>query len=131
MSLRTLAASTPVHVAFGFAAMGGWAVWVNAGHGTGAALLAGLVQGSISGALTFGLKGCVDWMRPRMRGPLAYVLPALIALMGSATLLILAHGVTGTPRIWATIAVPLIVSSSYILIYNILRQRAAERTPHA
>ncbi|MFX0542245.1 hypothetical protein ACEWPM_010995 [Roseovarius sp. S4756] len=131
MSLRRLAASTPVHVAIGFAAMGGWAVWANAAHGAGPALLAGLVQGAISGALTLGLKQSVDWMRPRMRGPLAYVAPPLIAVICSALILITAHGLAGTPEIWTTIAVPLAVSFSYIFAYNILRQRASERTPHA
>lgn len=111
--------------------MGGWAIWANAADGMRAALLAGLVQGAMSGALTLGLKRSVDWMRPRMRGPLAYVAPGLIAVMCSATILILAHRISGTPAIWTTIAVPLAVSSSYILICNILRQPASQRTPHA
>ncbi len=127
MSFARLATSTPVHVACGFAAMGGWAIYANAAHGVRAALLAGLVQGAISGALTLGLKRSVDWMRPRMRGFLAYVAPPLIAGICSAMLLILGHGLSGTPEIWMTIAVPLIVSFSYIFAYNILRQRRAER----
>lgn len=126
-----LAACTPVHVACGFLAMGGWAVWVNSGHGAQAAVTAGLVQGTISGALTLGLKRTVDWLRPRMRGALAYVAPPLIAAGCSALLLILAHGLAGTPRIWATIAVPLIVSICYIFTYNILRQSQSDRTPYA
>ncbi|MFD0859404.1 hypothetical protein [Roseovarius aquimarinus] len=131
MSLERLAARTPVHVAIGFLAMGGWAVWANAVHGTGAALLAGLVQGSLSGALTLGLKRSVDWLRPRMRGPLAYLAPPLIAGGCSALLLITAHGIAGTPELWATVAVPLAVSFSYIFAYNILRQRRTERSRDA
>jgi mannose/fructose/N-acetylgalactosamine-specific phosphotransferase system component IIC len=94
-------------------------------------LIAGLVQGTVSGALTLGLKQSVDWLRPRMRGPLAYIVPPLIAGGCSALLLMTAHGIAGTPEIWTTIAVPLAVSFSYILIYNVLRQHHFERTPHA
>ena len=130
MSASRFAGSTPVHVAIGFCLMGAWGVWANAAHGTGAALLAGLVQGSISGGLTFGLKRAVDWMRPRMRGVPAYVVPPLIAVTCSGLLLILAHRLAGTPELWMTIAVPLIVSSSYVFSYNILRQYRRERTPH-
>ncbi|SMC79904.1 hypothetical protein [Primorskyibacter flagellatus] len=111
--------STPLHVAVGFLAMGGWAVFANAGHGLRAMLLAGLVQGLISGALTLGLKRSVDWMRPRMaRGP-GYWVPPLIAICGSALLLVLTHWLSDTPEIAATIAVPLGVSLSYIFAYNI------------
>ena len=131
MSFARFAASTPVHVAIGFAAMGGWAVWANAGHGLHAALLAGLVQGVLSGALTLGLKRSVDWMRPRFAGLLAYLLPPIIAGGCSATLLITAHLLAGTPEVLVTIAVPLIVSLTYIFAYNILRQRRAERMRNA
>ncbi|MCQ0090792.1 hypothetical protein FGD77_03285 [Roseovarius sp. M141] len=120
-------ASTPLHVALGFAAMGGWAMWANAAHGPRAMLLAGLVQGAISGALTLGLKRSVDWMRPRFQRAPGYWAPPLIAICGSALLLVTAHGLAGTPEIAATIAVPLAVSVSYIFAYNILRQRAAAR----
>lgn len=127
--IARLMASTPVHVAVGFLAMGGWAVFANAGHGTRAMLLAGLVQGMISGALTLGLKRSVDWMRPRMaRGP-GYWLPPLVAISVSALLLVSAHWLCGTPQIAATISVPLCVSLSYIFAYNILRQSRAGRRP--
>ncbi|MCR6644022.1 MAG: hypothetical protein NVV62_05605 [Terricaulis sp.] len=56
-SFRQWAAqSTLAHVAFGFLAMGGWALFANREHPLEAMLLAGLVQGTISGLLTLGLK---------------------------------------------------------------------------
>lgn len=120
--MSRLMASNPLHVAVAFLAMGGWAVFANAGHGLRAMLLAGLVQGLISGALTLGLKRSVDWMRPRMaRGP-GYWVPPLIAISGSALLLVLVHWLSDTPEIAATVVVPLGVSLSYIFAYNILRQ---------
>jgi mannose/fructose/N-acetylgalactosamine-specific phosphotransferase system component IIC len=131
MSLARLAASTPVHVACGFAAMGGWAIWANAGHGMRAALMAGLVQGALSGALTLGLKRSVDWMRPRMAGLAAYLLPPAVAAGCSTMLLVLAHLAAGTPEVAVTVAVPLAVSVTYIFAYNILRQRRTKGVRNA
>lgn len=115
-------ASTPLHVAAGFIAMGSWAIFANSGHGLRAMLAAGLVQGLVSGTLTLGLKRSVDWMRPRMARGLGYCVPPLLAICGSAILLVSAHWLSGTPEIARTIAVPLGVSLLYILAYNILRQ---------
>ena len=82
MNIQRLISSTPLHVAVGFLAMGGWAVFANAEHGTRAMLVAGLVQGLISAALTFGLKYCVDWMRPRLSRGIGYWVPPLVAVCG-------------------------------------------------
>ncbi|WP_412074319.1 hypothetical protein [Tritonibacter mobilis] len=128
MNIPHLMAATPLHVAVGFLTMGGWAVFANAGSGLRVMLLAGLVQGLISGGLTLGLKRSVDWMRPRMARGLGNWMPPLIAICGSAFLLVIAHWLSGTPEIAATIAVPLGVSLSYIFTYNILRQRRAYPT---
>lgn len=122
MNIQRLISSTPLHVAVGFLAMGGWAVFANVEHGIRAMLVAGLVQGLISGALTFGLKYSVDWMRPRLSRGLGYWVPPLGAICGSALLLVVTHWLSGTPEIAMTIAVPLGVSLSYIFTYNILRQ---------
>lgn len=135
MNIQRFITSTPLHVAFAFLAMGGWAVYANSGFGLRAMLLAGLVQGLISGALTLGLKRSVDWMRPRMaRGP-GYWVPPLLAICGSALFLVSAHWLAGTPQIAATVAVPLGVSFSYIFAYNVLRQNRAgpefhKKEPH-
>ena len=113
---------TSVHVIFAFVAMGSWAFYANIAHPTPTPLIAGMVQGIISAALTLFLKGSVDWMRPRFSYTLGYFMPALIAVCASAALLITAHSVAGTPEITTTIAVPLMVSSLYIFTYNIMRQ---------
>jgi len=42
----------------------------------------------------------------------------VIALLGSATLLVTFHMLSGTPEILKTIAVPLLVSTSYAALYN-------------
>jgi hypothetical protein len=139
-----MASSTFVHVAFGFLAMGAWAVFANRDHPLEQALLAGFVQGLISGTLTLFLKKFLEWMsaymerrRPRRHAPalagegvgapywLQLVLPPLITATAIATILVTAHTLAGTPEILATIAVPFTVSTSYAILYNLRLWRAA------
>ena len=72
-----MASSTFAHVAFGFIAMGAWAVFANRAHPLPQALLAGLVQGAISGTLTLFLKKFLEWMSKRLS-------PALRQAQGDA-----------------------------------------------
>lgn len=110
--------STLAHVAFGFLAMGGWAVFANRDHALGQALLSGLVQGTISGLLTLGLKKFLEWFNAKLAGMAALVLPPLVTAGTILAILVSAHTLAGTPEIAATIAVPFTVSTSYAVIYN-------------
>jgi hypothetical protein len=112
------ATSTLAHVAFGFFAMGGWAVFANRDHALGQALLSGLVQGTISGLLTLGLKKFLEWFNARLSGPSVLVLPPTVTAATILAILVTAHALAGTPEIAATIAVPFTVSTSYAIIYN-------------
>ena len=129
-ALSIVLKSTWLHVAFAFIAMGGWAIFANADHDMPKPLVAGLVQGSISAGLTLFLKRTVDWMRPKFPYVVGHAAPALIASLASATLLVVAHRLAGTPEIIRTIAVPLLVSASYIFTYNFLTQRKARNEPY-
>jgi hypothetical protein len=120
-----VASNTFVHVAFGFLAMGAWAVFANRAHPLPQALLAGLVQGAISGLLTLFLKKFLEWFNARLKGMAALVLPPLITATAIATILTTAHTLAGTPEILATIAVPFTVSTSYAILYNLRLWRAA------
>lgn len=152
---ETLAQNTFVHVAFGFLAMGAWAVFANRDHPLGQALLSGLVQGTISGLLTLVLKKFLEWMSRRLspalrqaqgdaggnapplegrrpepvegqaRSVAALVVPPLITATAIATILVTAHTLAGTPEILATIAVPFTVSTTYAILYNLRLWRAA------
>lgn len=124
MSVKALwdwaARSTAVHVAFGFLAMGGWAVFANRYHPLADALQAGLVQGTISGLLTLVLKKALEWINAKFGDAR---LPALIGppFLTAATILAIligAHTLAGTPEVAATIAVPFTVSTIYACIYN-------------
>ena len=113
-----LGRSSAVHVAFAFVAMGSWALFANRAYPLPRMLLAGLVQGALSGCLTLLLKRVVERLPAIFSGPLRLVAPPVIALLGSATLLVTFHILSGTPEILKTIAVPLLVSTSYAALYN-------------
>jgi len=131
-----MASSTLVHVAFGFLAMGAWAVFANRAHPLPQALLAGLVQGTISGTLTLFLKKGLERMSAMFfkarqsdegqgRNVAALFIPPVITATAIATILFTAHTLVGTPEILATIAVPLTVSTSYAILYNLRLWKAA------
>ncbi len=114
-----------MHVAFAFLAMGGWAVFANRNHGLAQALPAGLVQGTLSAGLTFGIKRGLEAMVQRLSGIAALVVPPVVCCCAVLALLVCAHTLAGTPEIWATIAVPYAVSSTYAFVYTASLARAA------
>ncbi len=116
--VKALTGSSIVHVLFAFLAMGGWAVFANRMHPMPRPLVSGLVQGVLSGCLTLFLKSVVEALSRRFSGLVRLWAPPLIACLGSATILVVIHALSGTPEILKTIAVPLLVSSSYAAIYN-------------
>jgi fructose-specific phosphotransferase system IIC component len=113
-----LARSSALHVGFAFVAMGGWAAFANRAHPLGSMVLAGLVQGLLSGAITLGLKRSLEAMAARLGGPVAFVLPPVVTCAVVLTVLLTVHRLAGTPEIWATIAIPYAVSSAYAWIYT-------------
>ncbi|ACM27561.1 hypothetical protein MOV66_10140 [Agrobacterium sp. SHOUNA12C] len=116
--VRALAGSSAVHVLFAFVAMGGWAVFANRMHPMPRPVIAGLVQGILSACLTLFLKSVIEALSRRFRGLAALWAPPLIACLGSTGILVTIHTLSGTPEILKTIAVPLLVSTSYAAIYN-------------
>ncbi|WP_205742537.1 hypothetical protein [Halomonas borealis] len=116
--------STPLHLLFAFVAMGGWAGWANAAYPAPEPLVAGLLQGTLSAALTLYLKHAVEWLAARTRGHVALWLPPLGALAGSAGVLVGLHALAGTPALLVTVAVPLLVSGSYVTLYHLALWRS-------
>lgn len=110
--------SSLVHIAFGFLAMGGWALFANRHHGLAGAWLPALVQGMLSGALTGVLKKTLEALDGRLTGPLAFVVPPAVTAGSILALLTLVHTAIGTPEVIATIAVPWSVSTLYAILYN-------------
>jgi hypothetical protein len=136
-SFRQWAAeSTAFHVAFGFALMGGWAMFANRNHPLPDVLLAGLVQGTISATLTLFLKKGLERMSAMFlrapqsdegqgRGIAALIVPPIITAALIFTILFTAHTVAGTPEVGVTISFPFAVSTAYAILYNLRLWRAA------
>jgi hypothetical protein len=114
----TLARSSVVHVGFAFLAMGAWAVFANRSAGPGHALLAGLVQGTLSGAITLGLKRFLETASARLAGVLAVIVPPATSCTVILVVLVTAHLLAGTRNILATISLPYAVSSTYAFVYT-------------
>jgi len=121
--MRDLARSSIVHVAVAFLAMGGWAVFANRAHAFPQPLVAGLVQGALSGAITLVLKRMIEAIAARLAGIAALVLPPLVAVALSLAILITIHTLAGTPEILATIALPVGVTALYSTLYAAALQR--------
>lgn len=116
--MQRLLKSSLVHIAFGFLAMGGWALFANREHGLAGAWLPALVQGTLSGALTGVLKKTLEALDGRLQGALAWAVPPAITAGSILALLAVVHTAIGTPEVIATIAVPWSVSTLYAIIYN-------------
>ena len=119
-----LARSGAVHGAIAFLGMGAWAAFANRGHGLDAMALAGVVQGAISCVITLILKRSLEAMFARLSGPAAVLLPPVVTMAVVLAALLAIHRLASTPEVWATIAVPYAVSSTYAWIYTLtlLRQ---------
>ena len=114
----TIAQSGIAHVVVAFLLMGAWAVFANRAYPMPTPLIAGAVQGALSGLITFGLKRLVERISRQCRGLASLLLPPVAAFTISVSLLTLLHAASGTPEIAATIAVPLTVSTSYAALYS-------------
>lgn len=113
MNLR----STPLHVAFGFLAMGAWAAFANRAHGPATLIGAFLVQGALSGTLTLLLKRGLEWGQARLAGLAGRLIPPVVSCLSIAAVLTGAHALAGTPEILTTIALPWSVSTLYGFVY--------------
>ena len=128
-ALRTLAGTTFAHVGFAFLAMGGWALFANAGHGLAAAALPAVSQGVLSGLITLVLKRALEAMSPRFPGALAYIVPPAITAGAVLALLLTVHKLIGTPEVIRTIAVPWSVSTFYAVVYAATLARGQAKAP--
>ncbi len=108
-----------LHLAGAFALMGGWALIANRAHPWADMLTAGLVQGSLSAIITLFLKRLIEALVAMLDGARALLLPPLACGAISVLLLSLIHSLAGTPELLATIAVPMIVSTTYATLYTV------------
>jgi hypothetical protein len=116
--MTRLAQNSLVHIGIAFLAMGGWAVLANRAHPWPQPLVAGIVQGALSGAITFVLKRMIERLAANFSGVAALALPPLIAVGLSIAVLSSIHALAGTPEILATMALPVSVTAIYSTIYT-------------
>lgn len=90
-------------------------------------LSAGLVQGTLSGVLTLGLKRFLEAAGRRLAGAWAAILPPALTCASVLAILLAVHRLAGTPNVWATISAPYAVSSSYAWIYSLSLARSRRR----
>ena len=107
-----------LHAAFAFAAMGAWAVFANREHGFQAMLFGGAVQGAISACITLCLKRVIEVIASMFPGWLSRVIPAVACFLLSLALLSSIHFMMDTPEVFATISIPLAVSTLYAAVYS-------------
>ncbi|MFN3524553.1 MAG: hypothetical protein ACK4YU_00575 [Paracoccus sp. (in: a-proteobacteria)] len=117
-----------LHLAVAFCAMGGWALFANRAHPAPAMLTSGLVQGCLSATITLVLKRLIETLVQHLHGPSARFLPPLVCAALSVGVLVSLHGLAGTPELLATIAVPVLVSTTYATIYT--QTLCADRNRH-
>src|ERR1700753_3588209 len=102
-SIAGFAQSTLAHIASAVLAMGGWAAFANRSHGAAAMAQAGVIQGVLSGAITFFLKRSLEQMGARSPLALAWLIPPLVSCSVVLVVLRGVHTLAGTPEIWKTI----------------------------
>lgn len=114
--------STFGHVAFSFTMMGGWALFANAAHSMPKPLIAGLVQGALSGLITLVMKKALErlfefWSNRGQPNTGLAATPLMVCSV-SATSLLICHALAGTPELIATIIVPSSVAVFYAYVYT-------------
>ena len=133
--IERLAQSTFSHVATSFILMGSWAFFANHAHGTGPALVAALVQGTLSGVITLGMKKALEHIfehfHQRGQHKASVFLTPLLVCSVSASTLALCHFIARTPEILMTIITPSSVALFYAYVYtfSLKRLRTKSVTP--
>ncbi|MCP3968983.1 MAG: hypothetical protein GY717_01410 [Rhodobacteraceae bacterium] len=112
----SLLRSNLAHGLGGLVLMGSWAAFANRAFPWPAPALAFAVQGALTAGITLLLKWAVELVVARQ--PTRPWLAPMAAAAISATLLTTVHMLAGTPALWATIAVPFFVATSYAALYT-------------
>ena len=124
-SQKTIAAISLL-AAFGY---GGWAIFVNYEYGTMAWVKAAVAQGTSSFLMTFFLTNIAHGVCHRAGyGKKGIILGYSSCLVVMVTAPYTAHTLSGTPRIWASMAPGLIWGSIYIIGYLVTIDRKQRTT---
>lgn len=115
-----------IAVLLAFVIWGGWALAANWRSDPAHAAMAGLLQGTFSGILTLLMALAVTALFRRLPdNPLRVLLPALLIVSVSFTLLYLLHSWHQTPALWQTIIPPSSMAFAYCLFLSLRLHREA------
>ena len=121
-SIKKIASLSISHVAFSFLAMGGWAFFANRNHPMPAPIFAGLLQGALSGSITYLMKKALDslshYFGVQKKRILRLIAPPIIVCSISSSSLAISHALAGTPELVSTIIVPSSIALLYASIYS-------------
>ena len=112
-----------MHIGGAFIVMAAWAYFANRFHTPQQAMLAAILQGTLSATITFFMKKTLEalsafFIAKNLRWP-ALIATPLIACTGSLILLVGAHIIANTPELLATIALPFSAAFSYACFYSL------------
>ena len=121
--LKNYIDNTFVHIGGAFLCMGAWAYFANRFHPPQKAILAAVLQGTLSATITFFMKKTLEglsafFIGKNLRWP-ALIATPLIACTGSLILLVGAHVIAKTPELFATVALPFSVAFLYACTYSL------------
>lgn len=103
-----------------FALWGSWALYANHETSTGQAIVAGVLQGTASAAITLCMTLAIQRLFTLFRQPLAALLiPPCIIVSISSSLLFALHSLGQTPHLWLTILPPSAVAFAFCLFLTI------------
>jgi len=102
-----------LHLAVAFFALGRSAMFANCAHPLPAIGISGLRQGGLSALIALFMKRLNEALVRRLDGIASRVLPPLACAAVSVGLLVIIRGIAGTPELLTTIAVPVMVSTTY------------------
>jgi len=136
VAVRTSRRFNLISAALAFLLWGGWAFFVNsrAAAGSGAPpIVSGVTQGIGSFCITLMMVRSVSWLYHQLpANSLRLVLPALITVCITGTVLLVAHTLVGTANIIGTIAPALTVAFCFNLFTTFkLREAAANLSPNS
>lgn len=114
---------------FAFTLWGGWAYYVNSGHGEAVQRSALLTQGSASFVITLIMTRSVSLLFSLLTdNRFRAIVPAVVTVFVTGTCLIALHHQAGTPEVTATVTPALSVAFFYCLYTTYKLQRQVERS---
>ncbi len=112
----------------GFIMWGGWAYYINGGHGIGTRITAGLAQGTATFVITLFMIKLVTFFYMKLPGfgIFRLILPSVFTIAITGTCLTLIHVCIGTPNIFLTVA-PALTMAFLFCLYTTFKLKRPDK----